>query len=49
MGICIYFLKDFNIILVIVLGIIIYLITLIIIKGINNEDFDLLKNLFKKI
>jgi O-antigen/teichoic acid export membrane protein len=49
MGICIYFLKDFNVIFVIGLGIIIYLITLIIIKGINNEDFDLLKNLFKKI
>lgn len=49
MGISIYLLKDINIILVIGLGVLIYVVVLIILKGIDEEDFNLLKGLFKCI
>lgn len=48
MSVSIFYLININIILIILISVLIYLITLFIVKGIDNDDLDLLKQLIKR-
>jgi O-antigen/teichoic acid export membrane protein len=48
MGVIIYFLPNFNVIMIIIISILVYFFILYLTKAISKEDFDMFRSLFKR-